>query len=118
MPPVDAVARLASRLYELPEPELAQELNSITEWTLPRSDLFHWVKVLDRFDKILQHLISIYINRNELQETNFTEADQRLIRGILWFSRLLVENCTNRNIYNSYEVSGHVHNADAYEGML
>lgn len=33
----------------------------------------------------------------------------RLLFAILRFSRLLIENCTNRKLYNSYDVSRRIH---------
>ncbi|RKP05319.1 hypothetical protein THASP1DRAFT_19951 [Thamnocephalis sphaerospora] len=103
MPPVEAVVGLIARFRDLPESELATELNALAEWPLARSDLFHWVVVLDRFDSILERVVRDYELDKHVQRRSFSTADQRITRGVLWFSRLLVENCTNRNIYNSYE---------------
>jgi len=38
------------------------------------------------------------------QPKEFKPDDRRLTLAILNFSRLLLENCTNRNLYASYEV--------------
>lgn len=99
-----SIATIITQLRELSEPELMTCLEQFDSWTLPRGDMFHWVAVLDRFDTILERLVKQYRLDQELQLQSFTLDEKRLIVGILKFSRLLVENCTNRNIYNSYEV--------------
>ena len=43
-----------------------------------------------------------------VQPLRFSPAAKRLILSILHFSRLLQENSTNRNVYNSYEVRSRV----------
>lgn len=84
----------------------------------------NWVDPLDRFDEILKAFIKRYkldvgpqttpfgrtlvlegtpdVEEGQLQELGFgQEADRELIEAILDFSRLLVEKCANRGIYNS-----------------
>ncbi|KAI7908284.1 uncharacterized protein BX663DRAFT_482482 [Cokeromyces recurvatus] len=80
-------------------PSLVQELSS---WPYPRGDLFHWVKVLDRCDLILQEVCDEY-NLKQIQTKHFTDQTKTLILSIIDLSCTLFENCTNRNIYNSYE---------------
>ncbi|KAI8051113.1 hypothetical protein BDF22DRAFT_89509 [Syncephalis plumigaleata] len=102
-PPVASIATIITQLRDSSESELMTRLEQFDNWTLPRGDMFHWVAVLDRFDVILERLVKQYRLDQEIQLQSFTLDEKRLIVGILKFSRLLVENCTNRNIYNSYE---------------
>lgn len=82
-------------------PNIIRELNS---WPYARGDLFHWVTVLDRFDLFLQDICVEY-KLTEVQTVPFRNQTKALILAIIDLSRILFENCTNRNIYNSYEVS-------------
>lgn len=81
-------------------PKIVRELDS---WPFARGDLFHWVTVLDRFDSILERVCNEY-NLKEIQTENFTAETKSLVLAIIELSRILFENCTNRNIYNSSEV--------------
>ena len=75
-------------------------------WTFPRGDLFQFVAVLNRFDTILETTCQAYdLKENHIHKTPFTDDTKQMLLAILQFSKLLFENCTNRNIYNSYEVS-------------
>ena len=71
-----------------------------------QGDLNHWVDVLDRLEGFLQKLCE----RDETKASPTklllrveAEGKERL-RAILRFSRLLLENCTQKHIYNSLEV--------------
>lgn len=75
-------------------------LRAKDHWEFSRGDLFHWVAVLDKFDATLERLL----DSRDLRISDFDPGEKELVLGILYFSRLLVENCTNRNIYNSYDV--------------
>ena len=86
----------------------------------------NWVEPLNRFDEILKSFISRYgmiggpqvrpfgssllqegttgVNEKRLKELGFgPEADRELVESILDFSRLLVEKCANKAVYNSTE---------------
>jgi E3 ubiquitin-protein ligase HUWE1 len=73
-------------------------------WSFPRSDLFQFSAVLNRFDTILEIVCREYTLENSIQKQPFDGEKKQMILAILNFSKLLFENCTNRNIYNSYEV--------------
>ncbi|KAF9948884.1 hypothetical protein BGZ65_007754, partial [Modicella reniformis] len=75
---------------------------AITEWIWPRGDLFHWVAVLNRFDDILDSLCKTH-DMKKAQPKELSDENKRLVLAILAFSRMLLENCTNRNLYASYE---------------
>lgn len=101
-------------------------------WPFPRGDLHVWISALDRFDEILESFISVYKLKDGPQYLPFgselllrstdseepshannqqtvskpflgEEADLELIKTILGFSALLLENCGNRSLYNSGE---------------
>ncbi|KAG0297593.1 hypothetical protein BGZ96_005696 [Linnemannia gamsii] len=101
VPPLP-IRNLIKTLKESPETELAAHIEATPEWTWPRGDLFHWVGVLNRFDEILDTLCKTH-DMKKPQPKEFSLADRRLTLAILSFSRLLLESCTNRNLYSSYE---------------
>ena len=59
---------------------------------------------MNRFDVILESINKKY-ELKHIQVINFDEDTKNLLLSILTFTRYLWENCINRNIYNSYEVS-------------
>ena len=88
---------------ECREEEIPAIVDSIKEWSYPRGDLFHWIAVLNRFDNILENICQNH-KLKKLQTENFNEGTRSVLLAILKFSRMLLENCTNRNLYSSYEV--------------
>ncbi|KAJ2885749.1 E3 ubiquitin-protein ligase tom1, partial [Coemansia asiatica] len=64
--------------------------------------MYHWITVLNRFDDIMADICEKY-NLSTFQQTDFDSNTQRLLVAMLNFSRLLMENCINRNLYNSVE---------------
>ncbi|CAG8770870.1 2017_t:CDS:2, partial [Funneliformis caledonium] len=87
---------------ECREEEIPVIVDSIKEWSYSRGDLFHWITVLNRFDSILENICQSY-KLKKLQAENFNEETRSVLLAILKFSRMLLENCTNRNLYSSYE---------------
>ena len=83
--------------------ELPKVLGQIDTWKWPRSDLNAWIKVLDKFDTVLEDVIRDY-DIDNLQVKDFTPEVKNLVIGILKFERLLLENSTNRKLYLSYDV--------------
>lgn len=72
-------------------------------WTWARSDLNAWIKVLNKFDAILEDIIRDY-EVDKLQTKSFPLPLKKTLLEILRFERLLLENSTNRKMYNSYDV--------------
>ncbi|CAO3651292.1 unnamed protein product [Mucor fragilis] len=73
-------------------------------WTFPRGDLFQFAAVLNRFDTLLETTCQAYdLKESHIQKKPFADDTKQMLLAILQFSKLLFENCTNRNIYNSYE---------------
>lgn len=83
--------------------ELSTVLEEIDSWKWPRSDLNAWVKVLNKFDDILEDVIREY-NVDKLQMSDFSAEDKKVLCEVLKFERLLLENSTNRKMFNSYDV--------------
>ncbi|KAG0302120.1 hypothetical protein BGZ98_007782, partial [Dissophora globulifera] len=115
-----AVRNLIKTLKECPEAEITTHIQAVPEWIWPRGDLFHWVGVLNRFDEILDNLCKSY-DLKKPQPKEFSPEDRRLILAIVAFSRLLLESCTNRNLYASYEQLNdllHTRDLDILESCL
>ncbi len=67
---------------------LQHVLDSDATWPFDKADLLHWAKALDILDALLAK----------------EDTPEELLIVVLKFSRLLLENCSNRHVYNSYEV--------------
>jgi hypothetical protein len=94
---------------------LSQEvLSSFTEklkeligaWPIveEKTDLFHWSDLLNRFDEQLETILSRCIPTGKLEIAEMTGEENEIVLAILEFSRILLETCSSRNIYNSYDV--------------
>ncbi|KAI8992586.1 hypothetical protein BDB01DRAFT_738685 [Pilobolus umbonatus] len=80
----------------------------LKEWNYPRSDLFHFIPLLNRFDQILQNICEAYNLTHYIQSTPFDISTKNKLLSILNISKLLFDNCNNRNLYNSYEHLNHL----------
>lgn len=89
---------------DTPNEDLHEVLSQIDSWKWPRSDLNAWIKVLNKFDAILEEAIRDY-DIDNLQVNVFTPLTKKTVCEILRFERLLLENSTNRKTFNSYDVS-------------
>ncbi|KAG1450542.1 hypothetical protein G6F56_008319 [Rhizopus delemar] len=76
---------------------------TVKEWKFPKSDFFQFVSVLNLFDDKLDSLCKTYELNVHIQNKPFDENDKQTLLSILNFTRLLFDNCSNRNLYNSYE---------------
>ena len=97
------VVELIDKLLNTPNDDLHEVLSQIESWKWPRSDLNAWIKVLNKFDAILEEAIRDY-NIDNLQVNVFTPLTKKTVCEILRFERLLLENSTNRKTFNSYDV--------------
>ncbi|KAF9029021.1 hypothetical protein BDZ89DRAFT_1101623 [Hymenopellis radicata] len=102
VPPPPPVVELITKLQSTTNEELAAALSEITVWKWQRSDLNAWIKVLNKFDVILEEIVRD-CNIDKLQTEPFTPVQRSLLFEILRFERLLLENSTNRKMYNSYD---------------
>ncbi|CAG8511149.1 8932_t:CDS:10, partial [Scutellospora calospora] len=99
---IPPIKNLIQKLNECREEEIPGIVESAIDWSYPRGDLFHWIGVLNRFDTMLENICKNY-NLKKLQTSKFSEGVRIVLVAILKFSRVLLENCTNRNLYSSYE---------------
>jgi E3 ubiquitin-protein ligase HUWE1 len=119
-----AISELVASLGTNSLAELPRTLATLsTRWPYPRGDLYNWINPLNRFDEILQDFNTRYglnlgpqnkpfgltqlldgspdTDEKSLRELGFgPEGDRELIESILNFSRLLLEKCGNRVIFN------------------
>ncbi|GJJ06087.1 hypothetical protein Clacol_000276 [Clathrus columnatus] len=95
-------ALLIADILHTPTQGLPDVLSSIDVWKWARSDLHCWIKVLNKFDAVLEEIIRDYdIDNHQVKE--FTPHSREIVLGILTFERLLLENSTNRKLFNSYD---------------
>ncbi|XP_006474874.1 E3 ubiquitin-protein ligase UPL1 isoform X2 [Citrus sinensis] len=106
------------RALEVP-PKIRSVINSITAvplenideplknflWEFDKGDFHHWVDLFNHFDSFFDKHIK---SRKDLQvEDNFLESDppfpREAVLQILRVIRIILENCTNKHFYSSYE---------------
>ncbi|GLB37041.1 putative protein with domain of Unknown Function (DUF913) [Lyophyllum shimeji] len=102
VPPPPQVAELITKLLNTSTDDLPQVLSQIDVWKWPRSDLNAWIKVLNKFDAVLEEIIRDY-DVEKLQVNVFTPVTKKTVCAVLRFERLLLENSTNRKMFNSYD---------------
>lgn len=90
-------------MINTPDDALARTLEEIDAWKWQRSDLNAWIKVLNKFDTVLEDVIREY-DIDKLQVREFSTESKKMVSEILKFERLLLENSTNRKMFNSYDV--------------
>ncbi|RKP39989.1 hypothetical protein BJ085DRAFT_11892, partial [Dimargaris cristalligena] len=93
--------RLKTQLLECPDDGIAGLVAGTTSWKYHRGDIFQWIPVLNRFDSILEQVCQDYGLYRGVQVKPFPEPTWALVCAILQFTRLLMENSINRNLYNS-----------------
>jgi hypothetical protein len=98
------IQSLITSLLESPIEQLAEVFESVQTWRYPRSDLHSWIAVLNRLDEIYENIIHEY-DLSKLQNKPFSTPSKRLLLGLLRFQRMLLDNSTNRKLFNSYDVS-------------
>ncbi|KAJ3224220.1 hypothetical protein HK099_000081 [Clydaea vesicula] len=69
------------------------------EWHYQKSDFYHFVPVLNRFDTILE------VAAKEMKDYKSSKNYQNksLLLAVLKLTKLFWENCTSRNLYSSFE---------------
>lgn len=98
------VAALVDRILQASDQELVPVLGEFQIWRYPRGDLHAWIPILDRFDAILGETVESY-ELSKLQANDFTPKTKEILLEILRVQKLLLENCTNRKLFASYDVS-------------
>ncbi|KAF9447492.1 hypothetical protein P691DRAFT_776106 [Macrolepiota fuliginosa MF-IS2] len=100
--PPAPVAEFITRVLNAPDEQLVHILSSIESWKWPRSDLNAWIKVLNKFDTVLEDIINQY-ELDKVQLVTFPSQTKALVSEVLRFQRLLLENSTNRKTFSSYD---------------
>ncbi|KAK6528468.1 hypothetical protein TWF281_009709 [Arthrobotrys megalospora] len=100
------VRDFSTRAIELCDKERRGELSAYLAsfpsiWPFPRGDLYHWIALLNRFDEVLEELVTKYNLKAGPQLIPFETGDESLLIDIIDFSRLLIEECGNRSLYAS-----------------
>ncbi len=102
--PTDVAVLIDKILKTTTNDELATFLLDHTVWYYPRGDLSSWIAVLDKFDSVLEEVVKAYdLDRPQIKP--FDQETKRITLSILGYTRLLLENCTNRKLFSSYDVS-------------
>ncbi|KAJ3152973.1 hypothetical protein HDU86_005428 [Geranomyces michiganensis] len=96
------VKQFVEELTDCPEGEIAEKVRRVANWPFAKTDFFHWVPVLNRFDNILETLIAEY-QLSALQTKDFSADHKALLLAVLSLTTQLWKHCTNRSLYNSYE---------------
>ncbi|CDZ98238.1 E3 ubiquitin-protein ligase/Putative upstream regulatory element binding protein [Phaffia rhodozyma] len=105
VPPHPEIATLINTILATADKDLPSLLSSVVEWQWPRGDLHTWIKVLNKFDGILESVIDEYALKT-IQTVEFSPQTKELVMSILRFQKMLLERCTNRKMYASYERLG------------
>lgn len=139
-----ALAQFVLTAISLPLARLPAHLHSFpARWPFPRGDLYHWIPLLDHFDKILEDFIVEYQLNEGPQTQHFgtkllekygtqeqagsstdmlqgfgPDGDREVIETILLFSKTLMENCGNRSLYSSSDRLGMLLNTTSFSLLL
>ncbi|KAK9005222.1 hypothetical protein V6N11_042666 [Hibiscus sabdariffa] len=111
--------KLKRRRYLEVPPKIRSFINSVTSvplenieeplkdfvWEFDKGDFHHWVELFNHFDTFFEKHIK---PRKDLQvEDNFLGSDppfpREAVLQILRVIRIVLENCTNKHFYSSYE---------------
>jgi E3 ubiquitin-protein ligase HUWE1 len=76
-------------------------------WPFTKVDLYHFIPLLDRLDEQLESVIELHGFSADctIQSIPFDPQTKQLVLCIVRFSRLLLENATNRSLYSSQDAS-------------
>ncbi|KAL5974363.1 E3 ubiquitin-protein ligase upl1 [Asimina triloba] len=93
-----------SNVTSAPFENIAEPLKEFV-WEFDKGDFHHWVDLLNHFDSYFEKCIK---PRIDLQfDDNFLQADppfpREAVLQILRVIRIILENCTNKHFYSSYE---------------
>lgn len=95
---------LIDKLRSCTMDELLEELHQIDTWTFGKSELYHWIDILDIFDGILEEATKQIGNDWFLAcDERFSPKKCQLLLAVLNFTTLLIEHSFSRHLYNSVE---------------
>lgn len=97
--------QLIDKLRRCTRAELGVELARIDSWTFGKSELYHWIDVLDIFDAILEEATRTLKGIEWLLACDVRHSGDkiRLLLSVLNFTTLLIEHSFSRHLYNSVE---------------
>lgn len=82
--------------------DLPAVLEANLKWRLPTGNVLDWVQVLNRFDEVLEeHIVRHGLAQEHVLLHEPPAADARVAVACLQFSRMILDNCINRNLYAS-----------------
>lgn len=102
MPP--RIKNFINNVTSTPLENIEEPLRSFV-WEFEKGDFHHWVDLFNHFDTFFEKYIK---PRKDLQlDDNFSESDppfpREAVIQILRVIRVILENCTNKHFYSSYE---------------
>lgn len=101
---------LIDSLIQCSAEEFNSKLKNIQEWNRSRDDLYVWIPVLNRIDDILSDIVKKYhYNTKDWKKLAsklllMSKEDENAVWEYLDFSARLLNNTSNRSIYNSLDV--------------
>ncbi|KAH0671499.1 hypothetical protein KY290_026845 [Solanum tuberosum] len=98
------IRSFVSSITATPLENIEEPLKSFV-WEFDKGDFYHWVDLFNHFDTFFEKYIK---SRKDLQfDDHFLEFDPQFPREavlqVLRVIRIILENCTNKHFYSSYE---------------
>ncbi|XP_068337981.1 E3 ubiquitin-protein ligase UPL1-like isoform X2 [Pyrus communis] len=111
-----------NRVTAVPSENIEEPLKGFI-WEFDKGDFHHWVDLFNHFDSFFEKHIK---SRKDLQvDDNFLDTDppfpREAVLQVLRVIRIILENCTNKHFYSSYEHLSSLlacTDADVVEGCL
>ncbi|KAI3404721.2 TOM1 [Candida oxycetoniae] len=95
---------LLDELLSCTDTEFPDKLLANVKWDRPKGDLLHWIPILDRIDDTLASYIKDHDLENEFPKLRIIpEKDVYVICACLEFTKTLLRNCSDIQIYSSAE---------------
>jgi hypothetical protein len=82
---------------------LKEVIASFDPVRMVKTDLVHWFPLLNRFDEIMENIIST-CRFSPIQGQHMDKDDHALLLQVLKFTTVLLENSSNRSFYSSCDV--------------
>lgn len=97
--------QLIDKLRTCSSYELLCELSKIETWTYGKSELYHWIDVLDIFDGIMEEACKICDGLDWCLacDQRFNRNKINLLLSVLNFTTLLIEHSFSRHLYSSVD---------------
>lgn len=97
--------QLIDKLRNCTRTELLNELSQIKSWTFGKSELYHWIDILDIFDDILSEAAQKLdnIEWRLYCDVKYQYHEKCLLLCVLDFTTLLIEHSFSRHLYNSVD---------------